>query len=62
MASDFPTKAEIARVVETARALGMVVAGIEVGRGGVVRTLPPQQIMPAADNAFDRWMGGQQKG
>jgi hypothetical protein len=35
----FPTKTEIARVVEAARVLGLAVTGVEVGPG-FVRTLP----------------------
>lgn len=35
----FPTKAEITRVVEAARELGLKVTGVEVGPG-FVRTLP----------------------
>lgn len=61
-ADRYPTKAEIVRVVETARALGIVVAGISVGRGGIITTLQPQPVAPSADNALEEWRRGRQKG
>jgi hypothetical protein len=56
----YPTKAEITRVVEAARALKIEVTSLEVGPG-FVRILPNR---PANDggNAFDDWKKNRQGG
>ena len=59
-ANKYPTKSEITRVVQAARALKIAVDGIEVRRDGTIRVLP-RQPAGASDNAFDRWKSGRQK-
>jgi hypothetical protein len=51
----FPTKAEISRVVEAARELGLAVTGVEVGPG-FVRTLPfTAPPVAANDEGASEW-------
>lgn len=48
----YPTKAAIKRAVDSARELGIDVAGFEVSPDGKIRVLPQQAT---AESDFDRW-------
>lgn len=50
----YPRKAEIARVVEAAKACGIDVAGIEVSASGTIRAVEARAI-PVAKDEFERW-------
>ena len=50
----YPTKAEISRVVEAAKACGLDVAGVEVCPGGAIRVVEARAV-PQQANDFDRW-------
>jgi hypothetical protein len=49
-----PTKAEIARAIDAARACGIDVAGFEVSRDGSIRVYEARSL-PRRGNTFDQF-------
>lgn len=58
----YPRKVEIARAVEAARELGIVVGTVEIGADGTIRIISAPAGGIPMDNPYDRWKAGRQGG
>lgn len=55
----YPTKAQVARIVQAAREAGVRVEALEFGPDGTVRVLPAPP--PTPTSAYDQWQEEQRR-
>jgi len=51
----YPSKAQITRVLQAAKAFGIDVAGFEVSPDGTIRIMEARAVKPAPANDFERF-------